>query len=283
MQAKQLKTVLLLTVLGWGLSPLAQAQTNIDGFFEANRGLADYGTRPNLNDYAKRRVGEPSYLLVDWDDYDGVKKRYLAERYVELGVSTWMYAGTGGIPEKESAIEYARKLGAERVLYSAKGWTDNYGRYCSTHYVGFYARPLQNAAAVTPTPTTAPTETQTRPATSIDFLLGIDSLLTVHDYPTLSRYLGDETSYFGKTNATKAWISNDMTNDQRTYEWCKTVPNRSTYHDWVDANGYLHQSIDEETWSQERAGRPHHAHCRFEIVLSGQTILEFHLTVLRHG
>jgi hypothetical protein len=37
----------------------------------------------------------------------------------------------------------------------------------------------------------------------------------MHDYPALSRYLGEETYYFGKTNATKAWISNDMTNDQR--------------------------------------------------------------------
>ena len=42
-------------------------------------------------------------------------------------------------------------------------------------------------------------------------------------------------------------------------------------------------AINEETWEQERAGRLHHAHCRFEIVLNGQTILEFLLTVLPHG
>ncbi len=142
---------------------------------------------------------------------------------------------------------------------------------------------LRQVVAEAPSAPRAQPPTQTRTAMPIDFLIGIGSLLTAHDYPSLSQYLGEETFYFGKANATKAWISNDMTNDRQTYAWCRTVPNRATYHDWVDAFSYLHQSIDEETWAQERAGRLYHAHCRFEIVLSGQTILQFHRAVLRHG
>jgi len=55
------------------------------------------------------------------------------------------------------------------------------------------------------------------------------------------------------------------------------APDLSTYHEWVDGNGYTHQSINEETWAQERAGRLHHAHCRLEIVRASWSIIEFHL------
>jgi len=72
-----------------------------------------------------------------------------------------------------------------------------------------------------------------------------------------------------------------MINDRRTYAWCKTSPDLSTYQEWIDANGYTHQAFDEETWAQERTGRLHHAHCRLGIVWYGSTILEFHFDVLR--
>jgi hypothetical protein len=144
----------------------------------------------------------------------------------------------------------------------------------------------QVAAQGTPSPSSiippAPTP-QIRQDQAVDFLLGIGAILTNHDYARLSHYLPETTYYFGRRNTTKAWIRNDMENDARTYAWCRTAPDLSTYYEWSDANGNTHQAINEETWEQERAGRLHHAHCRFEIVLNGQTILEFHLTVLPHG
>jgi Trypsin-like peptidase domain len=133
------------------------------------------------------------------------------------------------------------------------------------------------SAALTP----APTPEQTHSITAADFLLEIDHVLNVHDFATLSPYLGEHTYYFGKRNATKAWISNDMENDQRIYAWCRTSPDLSTYARWIDSNGYIHQSIEEETSAQERAGHLHHAHCRLGIVRNGTIILEFHLDVLR--
>jgi hypothetical protein len=55
-------------------------------------------------------------------------------------------------------------------------------------------------------------------------------------------------------------------NDARTYQWCRTAPDLSTYDEWINASGDIHQAINEEAWAQERTGRLHHAHCRFEIV-----------------
>jgi hypothetical protein len=133
---------------------------------------------------------------------------------------------------------------------------------------------LPSIVAPVPTP-------QTRQAQPVDFLIGIDALLTSHDYADLSHYLHETTYYFGKRDATKAWIKNDMENDARTYAWCRTVPDLSTYHEWIDASGNTHQAMNEETWAQERTGRKHHAHCRLEIVRSGSGIIEFHLDVLK--
>jgi hypothetical protein len=45
-----------------------------------------------------------------------------------------------GAPHKESAIDYGKKLGAERILYAARGLTDEYGRAYAEHTVGFYAK-----------------------------------------------------------------------------------------------------------------------------------------------
>jgi hypothetical protein len=133
----------------------------------------------------------------------------------------------------------------------------------------------EKVATATPEPPQPPEPTKA------DFLTSVDSILRAHDYEALSQYLGEKTYYFGKANATKAWIRSDMINDQRTYTWCKTAPDLSTYQQWIDANGYMHQTVDEETWAKERTGRLHHAHCRLGIVRDGSTILEFHFDVLR--
>jgi hypothetical protein len=83
---------------------------DIDHFFHANYNLT------NLAEYAKRPVGDISYLLVSWREYNDVQQRYLDGGYVKLGES--YYASTGGIPENDAAIRYARSIGAEAVVYT---------------------------------------------------------------------------------------------------------------------------------------------------------------------
>lgn len=137
----------------------------------------------------------------------------------------------------------------------------------------------EKVAAATPQPSQQ--QPDSPQLTNTHFLTSIDSILTAHNYEALSQYLAEKTYYFGKANATKAWIKNDMDNDQHTYAWCKTAPDLSTYQKWTDANGYIHQAVEEETWAKEHTGRLHHAHCRLGIVRDGSTILEFHFDVLR--
>jgi hypothetical protein len=41
---------------------------------------------------------------------------------------------------KRAPLTTAKKLGAERILYAARGLTDEYGRAYAEHTVGFYAK-----------------------------------------------------------------------------------------------------------------------------------------------
>jgi hypothetical protein len=85
-------------------------------------------------------------------------------------------------------------------------------------------------ATPAPAPIVRPIPTpQTRQVQQVDFLLGIDAFLTDHDYAKPSHYQPETTYFFGKRDATKAWIKNDMENDARTCEWCRTAPDLSTY------------------------------------------------------
>jgi len=101
---------------------------------------------------------------------------------------------------------------------------------------------LSAEKVATATPEPSQQQSDSPQFTNTDFLTSIDSILTAHNYEALSQYLGEKTYYFGKANATKAWIRNDMDNDQHTYAWCKTAPDLSTYQNWTDANGYIHQA-----------------------------------------
>ena len=102
---------LLLAGLAVGLLTSAHAQSNpIDSFFQANYNV------PNLAEYANRQVGQVSYVLVNWSEYDDVQKRYLDGGYVKLGESGW--ESSDGAPDKDGAITYARFLGADAVVYT---------------------------------------------------------------------------------------------------------------------------------------------------------------------
>ncbi len=90
----------------------SQAQTNpIDAFFQANYDVT------NLGAYASRRVSQVSYVYVGWSDWRNVRQRYLDGGYVQLGASDW--EDSFGVPLREGAIDYARFIGADAVVYTA--------------------------------------------------------------------------------------------------------------------------------------------------------------------
>ena len=116
-------------------------------------------------------------------------------------------------------------------------------------------------------------------ATGPDFIVKIDGILNDHNFSAIADYLPNKLQYFGRS-ATASWIAKDMASDLRNYSYTKTIPNPATYSSWTDANGLLHESMQEETFAQEISGKKHHAHCLFQIVRDGLTIKSLELTVL---
>jgi hypothetical protein len=95
---------------------------------------------------------KPSYLLVSSADYDALDQRYQAQGYVRIGESNWT-GGLDGMPERELALNYARKIGADRVLYYCTGsteWVEGMQR--TDHNIRFYAKTDQSSV---PTVTTS--------------------------------------------------------------------------------------------------------------------------------
>jgi hypothetical protein len=136
------------------VSAITQAYADssyIDSFFQGNYNV------PNLGEYAKRQVGQVSYVLVGWNEYSNVQQRYLDGGYVKLGESHW--SETGGVPYRDQAISYARFIGADAVVYTAatNGKYDAFnGIERSDHRVGFYAKQSAGAShSVVNRPTSA--------------------------------------------------------------------------------------------------------------------------------
>jgi hypothetical protein len=116
-----------------------------EDFFKGNPDVVDHG---QLN----HRRTEPSYLLVSSADYDALDQRYQAQGYVRIGESNWT-GGLDGTPERELALNYARKIGADRVLYYCTGsteWVEGMQR--TDHNIRFYAKTDQSSV---PTVTTS--------------------------------------------------------------------------------------------------------------------------------
>jgi hypothetical protein len=101
----------------------------VEDFFKANPDVVDYG--PN------HRLTEPTYLLVSLEDYNNLDQRYKAQGYVRIGVSEW--TSGFGTPEREDALNFARKIGADRVLYSCLSGLPPDG-VRTGHEVAFYAK-----------------------------------------------------------------------------------------------------------------------------------------------
>jgi hypothetical protein len=106
----------------------------VDDFFYRNPDVVDHG--PN------HRLSEPTYLLIYPQDFNDLDQRYKAEGYVRIGWSSWINGQ--GRPEREQALNFARKIGADRVLYylsdSPPKWIDGVSIERTGHSVAFYAK-----------------------------------------------------------------------------------------------------------------------------------------------
>jgi hypothetical protein len=141
-----IKKALLTTGLAFAAFGTAHAQNSqygpVENFYQANVDV-------DAAQYAGRAVN-PSYFLVDWNQWNELEKRLSGAGYVRLGLSNWICTNLygGGVPQKDLALAYARALGASIVMYAARQAQNEYNS--SEHLVGFYAKqtdtPVRRAA-----------------------------------------------------------------------------------------------------------------------------------------
>jgi hypothetical protein len=98
-------------------------------------------------------------------------------------------------------------------------------------------------------------------------ILRILKAVETHDYRTLLIYtLDKETDYFGHKNSSNAFIQQDMTEDARSYKWCRFVPDLSTFQTSLG-----HDSIEYDSDALDVRGKEHKARCRFDIYYTPTT------------
>jgi hypothetical protein len=98
-------------------------------------------------------------------------------------------------------------------------------------------------------------------------ILRILKAVETHDYRTLLIYtLDKETDYFGHKNSSNAFIQQDMTQDARSYKWCRFVPDLSTFQTSLG-----HDSIEYDSDALDVRGKEHKARCRFDIYYTPTT------------
>jgi hypothetical protein len=126
------------------------------------------------------------------------------------------------------------------------------------------ATPATTVALATPAPSPNPAPTTSAPA---DLILRILKAMETHDYRTLLIYtLDKETDYFGHKNSSSAFIQQDMTQDARSYKWCRFVPDLSTFETSLG-----HDSIEYDSDALDVRGKEHKARCRLDIYYSATT------------
>jgi hypothetical protein len=74
------------------------------------------------------------YRLVDRNDLASVQNEYSRKGYVPLGQCD--FAAQTGVPLKQNAIDFARYLGADLVVYAIQKTADGVTR----HYIDFLAK-----------------------------------------------------------------------------------------------------------------------------------------------
>jgi hypothetical protein len=75
-----------------------------------------------------------SYRLVDWNDVASVQNEYSRRGYVPLGQCD--FASQTGAPLQQNALDFARYLGADLVVYAIQKTADGDTR----HYIDFLAK-----------------------------------------------------------------------------------------------------------------------------------------------
>ncbi len=79
-------------------------------------------------------TADVSYHLVQWNDLIPVQTEYLQKGYILLGQCD--FAKQTAVPLQQNAIDYARYLGADLVVYSVQQTAEGE----SEHYINFLAR-----------------------------------------------------------------------------------------------------------------------------------------------
>lgn len=92
-------------------------------------------------------------------------------------------------------------------------------------------------------------------------ILGILRAMETHDsYAFLAYTLDKQTDYFGRRNASHAFIEQDMEEDAKSYKWCKFIPDLSTFQTALG-----HDSIEYDSHALDIRGKDHKARCRLDI------------------
>jgi hypothetical protein len=79
-------------------------------------------------------VVDVSYRLVDWRDVASVQNEYSWKGYVPLGQCD--FAAQTGVPLQQNAVDFARYLGADLVVYAIRKTSPGNTR----HYIDFLAK-----------------------------------------------------------------------------------------------------------------------------------------------
>ena len=133
----------------------------VENFYQANPDM-------DTQQYFGRPVN-PAYWLVDWNRWDEMDSRLTGDGFVRLGTSSWESnnATGGGVPQKFIALDYAKAIGADVIIYAIHSSTDKDD--WTSHDVAFYAKPTVRPA--TPSPAPQPKERAYSPASPKQLIL----------------------------------------------------------------------------------------------------------------
>jgi hypothetical protein len=107
----------------------------------------------NLEAYGRKPYGPVKYILLgpEWESKDDAKVTEFRhglydQGYVRLGGITFQREtdGKGDTPQKEQAIAFAHKIGADIIIYRARTYVDSSNKHFDYHSIGFYAKKLGN-------------------------------------------------------------------------------------------------------------------------------------------
>jgi len=94
-----------------------------------------YRANPAMSEQPKvYGMVDVSYRLVDWNDLASVRNKYSRKGYVPLGQCD--FAAQTGAPRQQNAIDFARYLGANLIVYAIQKTADGDAR----HYIDFLAK-----------------------------------------------------------------------------------------------------------------------------------------------